>query len=146
MFGWGLFLFDELQRRELPNPRVKPDILQKDRERTLQKIATRGVVQLFNVVRSQQKDISKKLEEAGPLEGRKEKALKNIDRRAFLDLLMGEKSAVVDKEPQSAPKQNNEPSWNVLRDDFLLSAKIKDWDKNLEVESEPEVEQEIESD
>lgn len=114
------------------------------------------MVQLFNAVRMQQKDISQKLSEAGPLEVRKEKVLKNIDKRAFLDLLMGEKSSVVD-DPAVSKMENNsiletavnktkvkEPSWNVLRDDFLLSAKIKDWDKEVEEESDKEME--IESD
>jgi len=150
------------KKRVLPNLRVKPNILEKDRERTLQKIATKGVVQLFNAVRMQQKDISKKLDEAGPLEVRKEKVLKNIDKRAFLDVLMGEKSSIVDdeftnkdknqkqttKDKNQKNERKREPSWNVLRDDFLMSAKMKDWDKELEnVESDKEMEvEEIESD
>ncbi|KAL1512680.1 hypothetical protein ABEB36_002236 [Hypothenemus hampei] len=150
------------KKREIPNIRVKPNILEKDRERTLQKIATKGVVQLFNAVRTQQKDISKKLEEAGSLEVRKEKVLKNIDKRKFLDLLMGEKSTAVDEALDThnannkVDNQNKTPSWNVLRDDFLQSAKIKDWDKETEpeqeLENEPEqeleteLEQELESD
>lgn len=148
------------KRRELPNLRVKPNILEKDRERTLQKIATKGVVQLFNAVKMQQKDISKKIEEAGPLEVRKEKVLKNIDKRAFLDVLMGEKSSTLDEKMQSQNiidkqkgtiiNKNNEsePTWNILRDDFMMSAKLKDWDKELDNEDnekEMEVDVEIES-
>lgn len=147
------------KKRELPNLRVKPNILEKDRERTLQKIATKGVVQLFNAVKMQQKDISKQLNEAGPLEVRKEKVLKNIDKRAFLDVLMGEKSSIVDEQLVKTKEQNKkqlvqktqgkkEESWNVLRDDFLMSAKMKDWDKEIEnEESEKEMEvEELESD
>lgn len=124
----------------MPDLRVKPNILEKDRERTLQKIATKGVVQLFNAVKSQQKQISEKLKEAGPLEVRKERVLKNIDKRAFLDVLMGEKSQKVDDivtqkaEPIDTHKEKKtEPSvWSVLKDDFMMSAKMKDWDKVLE--------------
>lgn len=125
---------------------MKPNILEKDRERTLAKVATKGVVQLFNAVRMQQKDINKKLKEAGPLEVRKEKVLKNIDKRSFLDVLMGEKSQPVD-EPllgktetisRDNEKQKDSSSWNVLRDDFMMSAKMKDWDKELEKEIEIE--------
>ncbi|XP_066142553.1 RRP15-like protein isoform X2 [Euwallacea fornicatus] len=141
------------KKKELPKLRVKPNILEKDRDRTLQKIATKGVVQLFNAVRTQQKELSQKLDEAGPLEVRKEKVMKNIDKRAFLDLLMGEKSQVIDSEQTKNKEESEthvekmkEPSWNVLRDDFLLSAKIKDWDKELEQESDKEVDIEIESD
>ncbi|XP_030766477.1 RRP15-like protein [Sitophilus oryzae] len=127
------------RRRELPNLRVKPNILEKDRERTLQKIATKGVVQLFNAVKLQQKDIGRKLDEAGPLEVHKDRVLKNIDKRAFLDVLMGEKSENVQKIAATNENTSNskKPSWNVLRDDFMMSTKMKDWDKELE-ESEGE--------
>lgn len=127
--------------------RVKPNILEKDRERTLQKIATKGVVQLFNAVRMQQKDVTKKLEEAGPLEVRKEKVLKSIDKRAFLDVLMGEKSQKVDEHIETAKKETiskvTDSTWSVLKEDFMMGAKMKDWDKELEIEDEEE--QEIES-
>lgn len=135
-------------------PRVKPNILEKDRERTIAKIATKGVVQLFNAVRKQQKEIDAKVKEAGPLEVRKEKALKSIDKQAFLDVLMGEKSQVVDNVKENAvSKQSNkrkakhvdsEPTWSVLRDDFMMGAKLKDWDKELEQEDETETAMEIE--
>lgn len=129
--------------------RVKPNILEKDRERTLQKIATKGVVQLFNAVRMQQKDVSNKLEEAGPLEVRKEKVLKSIDKRAFLDVLMGEKSQKVDEHIETAKKENTskvtDSTWSVLKEDFMMGAKMKDWDKELEIEDEEEQEVESES-
>ncbi|KRT80939.1 hypothetical protein AMK59_5693, partial [Oryctes borbonicus] len=66
------------KKKELPILRKKPNILHKDRERTLCKIATKGVVQLFNSIKSQQIDISTKLEEAGPLEVKRNKVLKNV--------------------------------------------------------------------
>ncbi|XP_044263911.1 RRP15-like protein [Tribolium madens] len=133
------------KKQELPNLRVKPNILEKDRERTLSKIATRGVVQLFNAVRTQQKDISKKLDEAGPLEVRKEKVLKSIDKRAFLDVLMGEKSQVVSDKADNSIQKSEESTWSVLRDDFMMGAKMKDWDKELEEEMETEQQAEVES-
>lgn len=122
---------------------MKPNILEKDRERTLAKIATKGVVQLFNAVRAQQKDIDKKLKEAGPLEVRKEKVMKSIDKRAFLDVLMGEKSQPVEESGNEVNKRESErktenSTWSVLRDDFMMSAKMKDWDKELEKEIETE--------
>lgn len=51
----------------------------------------RGVVQLFNSVKIQQKTIQDKLREAGPLERKREKALKSIDKSDFLELLKGGK-------------------------------------------------------
>lgn len=129
------------KKRELPSLRIKPNILEKDRERTLTKIATKGVVHLFNAVKSQQKDIATKLREAGPLEVRKDKVLKNVDKRAFLDVLMGEKSQDVNevvKENAKQEQSESDSTWGVFRDDFMMSAKMKDWDKVLENEEREE--------
>lgn len=138
-----------LQKRDIASLRIKPNVIEKDRERTLSKIATKGVVHLFNAVKSQQKDISKKLKEAGPLEVRKERVLKSIDKRAFLDVLMGEKSQnvnnTVSQNATVEKSEGNSSTWSVLRDDFMMSAKMKDWDKELE-ENESEEECNIESD
>ncbi|KAJ8948098.1 hypothetical protein NQ318_008451 [Aromia moschata] len=130
------------KRRDLPNLRVKPNILERTRERTLQKIATKGVVQLFNAVKIQQKEVDDKLKEAGPLEAKKEKVMKNLDKRAFLDVLMGEKSQKVDDEvslhkmEQRKGKLEKDVTWGVLKDDFMMTAKMKDWDKDLEIDDE----------
>lgn len=134
------------KRREVDlGIRVKPTVLDKEREKILQKIATKGVVQLFNAVRQQQKDIDKRLEEAGPLERKREIVLKNIDKRAFLDVLMGgAKSVSVDNPVKSETREkdrqtdkgDNEKTWDVLRDDFMMGAKLKDWDKNIEDDAE----------
>ncbi|KAK9703166.1 Rrp15p [Popillia japonica] len=132
------------KRRDLPILRKKPNILHKDRERTLSKIATRGVVQLFNAIKSQQIDTNTKLEQAGPMEVKRSRVLKNVNKKAFLDMLMQEKSENVEEkefgggsDSKSAPK---EKTWNVLRDDFMIGAKLKDWDKELEREEEMECE------
>ena len=53
--------------------RVKPDAASLERERQLQNIATKGVVELFNVVRKQQKSLQAKLQEAGSSEVKKSK-------------------------------------------------------------------------
>lgn len=101
-----------------PDLRVKPNILDKEKEKLLSKIATRGVVQLFNAVKNQQKDIQKKMEDAGPLERKKEKVIKNLDKNQFLDKLMGQsKSENVNKilEIKKETKKEEKPSWNVFR-------------------------------
>lgn len=134
--------------------RVKPSILDRERERTLQKIATKGVVQLFNAVRQQQMEIDKKLVEAGPLERKREKVLKDIDKRAFLDVLMGgTKSIRVDnpktetKKEIDAPEEEGKKVWKVLRDDFVMGASLKDWDTKIpEDEDPPSPDEEIDSD
>ncbi|XP_014488054.1 PREDICTED: RRP15-like protein [Dinoponera quadriceps] len=115
--------------------RVKPSITDREHERMLQKIATRGVVQLFNAVRQQQTVISKKLSQAGPLERKREQVLKNIDKNAFLDILMGKSESISVKSVEN--KDKDDKMWGVLRDDFVMGAKLKDWDKkNTEEEEE----------
>ncbi|XP_022116544.2 RRP15-like protein [Pieris rapae] len=119
------------RKHEKPSIRVKPNILEKDRERLLTKIATKGVVQLFNAVRNQQKTFEKELGDV--TETKREKVLKKFDKRSFLDSLMGQtKSIVVDESTKSTKdevKSEEKPKWNALRDDFMMGAKMKDWDK-----------------
>ncbi|KAG8292751.1 pre-60S ribosomal particles component [Homalodisca vitripennis] len=40
-------------------------------------------------IREHQKTLEKDLEDAGPIEHKKDKVLKSLDKRAFLDVLMG---------------------------------------------------------
>lgn len=85
------------QRKERNNKllslRVKPTAMDRERERTFKRIATKGLVQLFNAVRTQQRDLVEKLDEAGPLDHRRDAVLNNINKRQFLDVLMGGKRA-----------------------------------------------------
>ena len=79
--------------------RVKPYLMDLERERTFKKIAAKGVVQLFNAVRLQQKDLAEQLDEAGKLDHKRDAVLNNINKRKFLDVLMGgkrSKSEMVD--------------------------------------------------
>lgn len=73
--------------------RIKPSLMDREREKAFKKIATKGVVQLFNAVRVQQKDLEQKLDEVGPLDHRKDAVLNNINKKKFLDVLMGGKRA-----------------------------------------------------
>lgn len=123
--------------RSMPNP------LQRNAERTLTKIATRGVVQLFNAVREQQKDMKSQLRQAGGSFRKQEKVLKTINKANFINMLSG-KATVEGEEPpvkrsrvEEAEEEEEEveegeqkqSSWNILRDDFMLGAKMKDWDQ-----------------
>lgn len=117
------------KRKEISSIRVKPHVLEKDRERILSKIATRGVVQLFNAVSGQQNKICTELEKAGPLERKREDVMKKMDKRAFLDVLMRKKSQQVDG---VVKEEKSNATWSVLRDDFMMGAKLKDWNKEKE--------------
>lgn len=118
LFNYFFYISYNLQKIDRSSVRVKPNILEKDRERLLAKIATKGVVQLFNAVRNQQKTFEKELSKDVP-EGKKEKILKKFDKRAFLDTLMGQ-SKSINVEEQTKPlkdevKAEEKPRWNALR-------------------------------
>ncbi|KAK2724680.1 RRP15-like protein [Artemia franciscana] len=109
--------------------RVKPEVLTNETEKQLARISTKGVVQLFNAVKIQQKAISAQLREAGSLETKRDKVMKSLDKNRFNDLLQkaGSKE-LASKKPKIEVK--DEPVWGVLRDDFMEGGKrLKDWNK-----------------
>ncbi|XP_013881791.1 RRP15-like protein [Austrofundulus limnaeus] len=122
---------DKKQMREMMF-REKPDIV-KDREteRALQRIATRGVVQLFNSVRKHQKTTNNMVKEAGGSERKKSKILSSVSKRDFISVLRkaeegGRGSDQTNKDPAPGPEK---PAWSVLREDFMMEASMKDWDQ-----------------
>jgi len=130
---------------------VKPHVLEKDKERKLQKIATKGVVQLFNAVKKQQKSIDDKLKEAGSSINKRDKVMKNVNKGDFLDMLkntanvnanpMEDKKSKKTKETSIATdSEPSKPSWGVLRDDFMMGAKMKDWDQASDEEDDSDEE------
>lgn len=124
------------RNNKLQQLRVKPDSMDRERERSFKRIATKGVVQLFNAVRVQQRDLVNQLEKAGPLDHKRDAVLNNINKRQFLDMLMGgkrSKSENVDnvvKDEKETEDDSSKPSqWSVLRDDFMTNKKLKHWDE-----------------
>ena len=116
---------EETHTGKIEDPvRVKPNPLQRDIERKLQRIATKGVVQLFNAVQKQQKLVEGKLSVAGSSEVKKSKALKTVTKGGFLDMLKP-----LNKDNIDDSSVDKEPSWKILRDDYMMGAKLKDWDK-----------------
>nr|XP_060610237.1 RRP15-like protein [Anolis sagrei ordinatus] len=139
--------------------RVKPDVA-KDREmeRNLQRIATRGVVQLFNAVRKHQKNVDEKMKEAGSSERKRAKLISSVSKRDFIDVLRGMEGTETEqnvakksiKSNQGASKSEERPTWSILRDDFMMGASMKDWDKESDGENgagqKDDIKQESESD
>ncbi|KXJ74675.1 RRP15-like protein [Aedes albopictus] len=138
-------LLKKERQKDILGLRIKPSIGQYEREKALKKIATRGTVQLFNAVRQQQRDVSKKLDEAGKLEYKRDKVLKNLSKKEFLNVLMSgprAKSELVDnlvkdeelkgevKSEEESDDEADEPksTWGALRADFLTGKK-SGWDK-----------------
>ncbi|XP_076827793.1 RRP15-like protein [Brachyhypopomus gauderio] len=123
--------------------RVKPDVVQdKEKERTLQRTATRGVVQLFNAVRTHQKSMNEKMKEVGGSERKKAKLLSSVSKKDFIDVLRGTSAGRTraDKTKQLMAREPKEekPAWSVLRDDFMMGASMKDWDKESDADPEGE--------
>ncbi|PRD26902.1 UNVERIFIED_CONTAM: Rrp15 [Trichonephila clavipes] len=105
---------------------VKPDITKRERERELVKIATRGVVHLFNAVEQHQKTVK------NPKKAEKNKKI-SVMKGNFMDLL--KEHPKKDKEIHEDPtvkKVKHEETWSILKDNFMMGAEMKDWDKDDE--------------
>lgn len=149
-----------LVREHLLSLRVKPSMVDRERERTFQKTATKGMVQLFNAVRAQQTHLDEKLQEAGKPEYKREKVLKSVSKKSFLDALMNgprAKSELIDNpvkvepnrkkfkrelkdEPDSDDSAAHRQMWSALKDDFMANSgwKKDDDGENDEIKSEEE--------
>ncbi|CAL8248122.1 unnamed protein product [Lota lota] len=117
--------------------RVKPDLAtDRETERTFQRTATRGVVQLFNAVRKHQNLVNEKVKEVGGSDRKKAKLLCSVTKKDFIDVLRGKDTGrkVVKAEKETGATEK--PSWSVLRDDFMMGAKMKDWDKQSDGEED----------
>ncbi|XP_051999401.1 RRP15-like protein [Xyrauchen texanus] len=117
--------------------REKPDVVRdKDHERNLQRIATRGVVQLFNAVKKHQKSVDQMMKDVGGSERKKSKILSSVSKKDFIDVLRGADSPAIKKEKKATVQVKVEnPAWSVLRDDFMMGASMKDWDKESDEEA-----------
>jgi hypothetical protein len=128
-------------------------VLDLDRERTFKKIATRGVVQLFNAVKTQQSDINRKLQST-KLESKRDEIIRNSEnKKNFLDNLMSgprARSELVDQGVKKEKKyesssddseQEGKSSWSALRNDFMTGKKVG-WDKDDSEDEQEEMESE----
>lgn len=118
--------------------RVKPDVVKdKETERNLQRIATRGVVQLFNAVQKHQKNVDEKVKEAGGSIRKRAKLISSVSKKDFISVLRGMDGSASEKNSagknskakQTEAKSEEGPGWTILRDDFMMGASMKDWDK-----------------
>jgi len=131
-------------------------------ERIHRKVATRGVVALFNAISEHQREKTRRAAEAGLLGSSKHNKNNPEDVRAmtkhgFIDMLQKKGTtandagakyvAVADGNDQIQPaaatsggkagkkgKKNSSEGWNALKDDFMMNSKMKDWDKQMSEE------------
>ncbi|XP_057290076.1 RRP15-like protein [Hydractinia symbiolongicarpus] len=128
---------ERLEKREKNH--VLPTRSNAQKEVLLKRIATKGVVKLFNAVSAHQKLVSEKMKEA-KTEARKSKAVETVTKSSFMDLLKTNKDKKKSEEENSKENDKQNKKWDVLRDDFMLGASMKDWDKTNENEVQEEKE------
>ncbi|KAF9903412.1 hypothetical protein BX616_001638 [Lobosporangium transversale] len=75
------------KKRLASKDRVKPDYTGMEYEKKLRKVATRGVVQLFNAIKAQQKVTEDLTEKARPITTNAKDKVANLTKTSFLDLL-----------------------------------------------------------
>jgi len=76
------------EKKRLANrDRVKPDYTGMEYEKKLRKVATRGVVQLFNAIKAQQKVTDDLTEKVRPITTNSKDKVANLTKASFLDLL-----------------------------------------------------------
>ncbi|XP_048392848.1 RRP15-like protein [Stegostoma tigrinum] len=128
--------------------RVKPNVAEdRETERAFRKIATRGVVQLFNAVQKHQVSVDKKIKEVGRSEQKRAKLLSSVSKKDFISVLRGSRPNVhqdsaprpVNSIKQVKVKSEDSTAWNILRDDFMMGATMKDWDKESDEEANGDV-------
>ncbi|EQC28220.1 hypothetical protein SDRG_14044 [Saprolegnia diclina VS20] len=97
---------------------VIPSVATMAQDKALRTIATKGVVALFNAIAKHQHAT------AGTADT-KSKEIKSMDKDAFLGLLKqsSKKPATDEPKPEAS-------TWSVVQDDFMMGAKMKDWDKD----------------
>ncbi|KAM4580707.1 LOW QUALITY PROTEIN: RRP15-like protein [Odontesthes bonariensis] len=119
--------------------REKPEIEDRETEKPLQRIATRGVVQLFNAVRKHQKTVDDKVKAVGGSERKKAKILSSFSKKDFISVLRREEgvSKTAKTESDAAPAAEEKPAWSVLRDDFMMEATMKDYKDSDREEADP---------
>ena len=120
--------------------RTRPESNLDEREAALQKIATRGVVKLFNAVAEAQRGA-----EAAELEtsASAKKQAAALSKDGFLNMLKSGGAAAAEAQPERE-EGAGAPNWDVLKDDYGMEhTKLKHWDDDGD-ESSSEDERELE--
>ena len=126
-----------------------------EEERAHRRVATRGVVALFNAISKHQDKMREdasaehraaaKAASASGGGSKSAEEVKVMSKRGFLDLLKtnatkvdGGAAAFSNKSPPSVSEGAKDTSskpktggWNALKDDYMMTSKLKDWDKEL---------------
>ena len=58
--------------------------------------------------------------------------MSSVDKGSFIDMLKGKAETQTQqkrKQVQKSKLDDQQPSWNILRDDYMKGSKFKDWDR-----------------
>ncbi|PAN49326.1 hypothetical protein PAHAL_9G441300 [Panicum hallii] len=132
-------------RKEKRVAAEKGHVIPKDhldsKEKELIKVATKGVVRLFNAVSKAQKP----RKDLNPSRTKDAKVLAKERKNTFLAELempshQDKKSQAPSNFSKRTGKDEHEPAWAPLRDTYMLGSKLKDWDKMKDSAAEMQAE------
>jgi len=107
------------RKRSREDGLLRPELAAPSIERKLRKVATKGVVVLFNAIQKHQNG-SKSVEEPVTTQ------VKDLPKEKFLDIL---------KKGKAKPA-----GWNIMKDDFMIGANMKDMEHEQSSDGESDVE------
>ena len=58
--------------------------------------------------------------------------MSSVDKGSFIDMLKGRAETQTQqkrKQVQKSKSDDQQPSWNILRDDYMKESEFKDWDR-----------------
>ena len=139
-------------RREWRERAHRTDVQYDEVERRLVRVATRGVVQLFNAVQQQRRagrmQAASEEKDRADIAGKSKRA--EMSKEGFMQLIRTAPRVEQAEEHKVGGRQGGERKgaregksggWSVLKDDYMLGGKLTDWDKQIdESEEEEEVE------
>jgi hypothetical protein len=92
-------------------------------ERVHRRVATRGVVALFNAIAQHQ---NKEIKESSTLLSSSQKDVQKMSKHGFLDMLKNK--ATASDVNSTSQETKDAPAWKALQDDYMLNPK-KNWDE-----------------
>lgn len=114
-------------------------------ESTHRRVATRGVVALFNTISKHQQQKLQEQNESGILSKSNSEDIKAMTKHGFLDMLkktgssqsnLKESTDTIKKSKADVGGAKTSKGWNALKDDFMMNSKLKDWDKVMSDEED----------
>lgn len=106
-----------------------------EQERVLRRVATRGVVALFNAIAQHQNKAGDATDNAAE---QKNESVRKMTKHGFLDMIKAKATSLGktdEKDVEANKTTEKKQNWNALQDDFLLKPK-KNWDQESSSEEE----------